>query len=436
MLNLVQNLVGKKILVTAGWSHEDIDGVRHYANHARSEGQGFAVAKYLVSLGAEVTIVAAKTRLSTPDRCKMICTDAAGNHIASGQELMNVAHAQAIGGDFDAALCLASISSIKAAEKSLHKIKAKHTSDAPIVLSALGNIDVQQEARSWNVPTIGYDSRQAIFATPHTPDWLRNLIDKIQIFERVESASYDAEPLPTRPTAQFLKGMKVIITSGPTAEKITTTGDVITNFSSGRQGRDMAYAFANYGAEVIYISGPTNLAAPTHAHIHVVGCSSAHSMAQACKSHLPADVFIGVAAVADFGSSNPEDIRLAVGERHDFVLEQNPDILESMGKHVTQRPRVVIGFAAETDETNILDYAAGKLYKKGADMICANLVGASIAKRGSSNNQITFVLPHNKIAKLNVMSKRDVATEIAKVVYTMLSVERSQHVPLGAALSL
>jgi phosphopantothenoylcysteine decarboxylase/phosphopantothenate--cysteine ligase len=198
-----------------------------------------------------------------------------------------------------------------------------------------------------------------------------------------------------------LAGRNIIITNGPTAEQLTTGGDVITNFSSGKQGRAIADALSDMGAKVMLVTGGT-----------------ARDMLGKTLAQLPADVFIGVAAVADFAIETPLDLQLKDGEPHALQLTQNPDILQTIGQHPTLRPKVVIGFAAETaPQPQLLEYARKKLERKGADAICANRVSA--ASPGSDVNQISWV-SKNGAEPWEAMDKHAVGRAIGGKIVEML----------------
>ncbi|MDX2028533.1 MAG: phosphopantothenoylcysteine decarboxylase [Alphaproteobacteria bacterium] len=416
-----KDLLGKKILITAGRAHEDIDGVRHYANHKRPEGHGYAVAEALAARGADVTLVSAKNHFMPPSGCRVIRKTNEGKDLCCGQDIMAAAENTLAQGSFDAVLCLASIPSIRPEQKAANKLKVKHNLGDPVTMAVIGNMDIQVRARAWNLSVLGYDTHQEKFSSPDLPDWLVDLTPTI-----LEKQNAAFPPRPHRdddigPSSATLFGKTILMTSGPTEEMITASGDVITNFSSGRQGYDLARAFANEGASVTYVVGPTYFPAPAHDNIKTVHVHSARSMLAACEAHVPADIFVGVAAVADFGCKNPPDLRLPEGQRYDLVLDQNPDILSTMGHHA-QRPGFVVGFAAETDPANIMAYAQGKLEKKGADMICANLVGPAIAARGATNNQVIILSRDAEPFPLANMSKTGTAQAIVEQIKQRLSV--------------
>ncbi len=419
------NLTGKRLLITAGRPREDIDGIRHYANHKRAEGHGYAVAEMLAACGADVTVVAPESTLIDPRNCRVVQHSGHGQSIKSGHDVMQATAEQVIGGPYDAVLCLASISSIKSAQQFKHKLKIKSLAGDLVSMAIAGNIDIENITQALGIPALGYTSWQETFRTPDLPLWLSNIAQNIENHQNAVqfTAILDSkreEFLSVAPPT--LRNKKIIITSGPTEETVTATGDVITNFSSGRQGHELALAFANCGAEVVYVVGPTGFAAPTHGSIQSIKVRSAKTMLAACKGNLPADVFVGVAAVADFGCIKPSPLRLTENKGYTLALDQNPDILETMGQHQWLRPALVVGFAAETDPHNILAYAKGKLFKKGADLICANLIEKPSAQ-GTKDNQVFFVTRDAEPRRSKAMSKRDIAFGIAEEIINLLSEE-------------
>ena len=415
---LSQDLAGKKIVVTAGRPREDIDGVRHYANHARPEGQGYAVAAKLAAQGADVMIVAPKGYIIAPSKCRLVSERADKSEIVSGNDLMDAVGELIAKNPCDAVLCLASIASVRAAERAKYKLKMKSVAGEAVSLPIVGNIDVEKRALAWGVPVMGFNSWQEKFSSANNPAWLSTfistLLDQKDTYYAPPSLALGKDRMSSG-APQSLSSKKILITSGPTEEVITVTGDVITNFSSGKQGHEIAKAFANSGAAIVYVLGPTALTPPLHNNIKTIRANSAKAMLEACLAQLPADVFVSVAAVADFGCDQPFQIRLKENQKYDLVLDQNPDILETMGRHPQERPDVVVGFAAETDPDKIIEYAKEKLVKKNADLICANLVGAAKA-HGKDDNRIIFVERGANVRPLAVMSKTEAAQEIVREV--------------------
>lgn len=171
------------------------------------------------------------------------------------------------------------------------------------------------------------------------------------------------------PAARPLAGRRIIVTSGPTHEPIDPVR-YIANRSSGKQGHSIAAALARLGADVQLVSGPVTI--PDPAGVSTTHVESARQMRDAVESLLPADAAIFVAAVADWRTADAagEKIKKVAGEGPPALqMVENPDILAGVGHHA-QRPFLVIGFAAETQE--VLKNAQAKLDRKGADLIVAN----------------------------------------------------------------
>jgi len=171
-----------------------------------------------------------------------------------------------------------------------------------------------------------------------------------------------------------LRGRRILISAGPTFEDLDPVR-FIGNRSSGKMGFAIAEAAVRQGAEVVLVAGPVSL--PTPAGLTRIDVRSAAQMHAAVLDALPVDVYIGAAAVADFTprSVAPGKIKKQAG-MDTLVLElvRTPDILAEVAAH-ERRPRLVVGFAAETD--HVEQYARGKLEKKGLDLIAANRVGVA-----------------------------------------------------------
>jgi phosphopantothenoylcysteine decarboxylase / phosphopantothenate---cysteine ligase len=182
-----------------------------------------------------------------------------------------------------------------------------------------------------------------------------------------------------------LYGKQVLVTAGPTYEAIDPVR-YIANRSSGRQGFAIAQAAAELGANVTLISGPVGLATPPG--VIRIDVESAREMLAEVEKALPADVAIMVAAVADWRAAEvPEQkIKKDGNAVPPLSLTENPDILAALGKH-TNRPGLLIGFAAETEK--IVEHAQAKLAKKGCDWIVANDVSGDVM--GGANNAFHIV---------------------------------------------
>jgi phosphopantothenoylcysteine decarboxylase/phosphopantothenate--cysteine ligase len=185
-----------------------------------------------------------------------------------------------------------------------------------------------------------------------------------------------------------LKGRRALVTSGPTHEPIDPVR-YIANRSSGKQGHAIAAALAALGAEVTLISGPT--VQPDPAGVKVVKVESARDMLAACEAALPADIAVCAAAVADWrvATEAGQKIKKDGGVLPTLSLTENPDILHRLSQPGATRPKLVIGFAAETE--TVEQHARAKLARKGCDWIVANNVGAGSGTFGGDSNAVTLI---------------------------------------------
>lgn len=188
-----------------------------------------------------------------------------------------------------------------------------------------------------------------------------------------------------------LAGKHALITAGPTREPIDPVR-YLSNQSSGKQGYAIAASLAALGARVSLISGPTDLEAPQG--VSCINVETARDMLAASEAALPADIFISVAAVADYRPERCEDIKIkkSGGGMADIKLVENPDILKTLSasKH---RPDLVIGFAAETND--VIKHAKAKLARKGCDWIVANDVSGDVM--GGNENAMILVTPDDTL---------------------------------------
>lgn len=207
-----------------------------------------------------------------------------------------------------------------------------------------------------------------------------------------------------------LAGFRAVITAGPTREPLDPVR-FISNHSSGKQGYAIAEALARLGADVRLVTGPTQLAIPDG--VTGVKVETALEMQAAVKTNLPADIFIGVAAVADWRPATraPGKLKLkgAVEEKVALQLVENPDILKSVGTRKKDRPRLVIGFAAETSDVE--KHAKAKLARKGCDWIIANDVSGDVM--GGPDNEVLLV-SKGGTERWPRMSKAEVALKLAE----------------------
>ena len=227
----------------------------------------------------------------------------------------------------------------------------------------------------------------------------------------------------TRPRP--LAGLRVLVTSGPTYEPIDPVR-FLGNRSSGKQGHAIAAACAEAGARVMLVSGPTGQPAP--AGVETVRIETAEEMLTACEQGLPADIAICAAAVSDWRAAAPQERKIKKPRRGagrgdgapTLELAENPDILAHLSAAGPKRPRLVIGFAAETEDLEA--NAAAKLAAKGCDWILANQVAGGGDVFGSDDNLIHLLTRSEGVGAPTVerwprMSKAEVAARlVARIV--------------------
>jgi len=221
-----------------------------------------------------------------------------------------------------------------------------------------------------------------------------------------------------KPHAQPLKGKRVLITSGPTHEPIDPVR-YIANRSSGKQGHAIAAAAAAAGADVILVSGPVTI--PDPAGVNVIHVESARDMLKAVENALPADVAVFAAAVADWRVANAgeQKIKKKPGQATpELALTENPDILSTIAHRKAQRPTLVIGFAAETE--NVVANAKAKLARKGCDWILANDVSPATGIMGGDTNTIQLVRASG-VEAWPPQSKEDVAAMLIERIAATLA---------------
>src|SRR5450432_96143 len=234
-----------------------------------------------------------------------------------------------------------------------------------------------------------------------------------------------AEKFLRPPQQQSLAGKRVLITAGPTHEPIDPVR-YIANRSSGKQGFAIAAAAQAAGADVILISGPVELNDP--AGVTVKHVESAREMLHQVEAALPADIAIFAAAVADWrvASEGSQKLKKTAAGMPPLQLVENPDILATIAKLKDNRPPLLIGFAAETE--NLIDHAKAKLARKGCDWIVANDVSPATGVMGGDRNTVHLLardgadlsVDRIKVESWPVMTKAQVATElVARIAKTI-----------------
>jgi len=235
------------------------------------------------------------------------------------------------------------------------------------------------------------------------------LPEPLAIADRIEArldggaVLYGLEPKP-------LAGRHALVTAGPTREPLDPVR-FLSNHSSGKQGYAIAGALAAAGARVTLVSGPVSVPVPKG--VDLVSVETAREMLEASEAALPADVFVSVAAVADWRPSRAAAKKMKLkegeGDPHPTLeLSENPDILATLSRKKKRRPRLIIGFAAETHDVE--DLAVAKLKRKRCDWIVANDVSGDVM--GGAMNQVSLVTRQGIEDRWPRMTKEDVAVRL------------------------
>jgi phosphopantothenoylcysteine decarboxylase / phosphopantothenate---cysteine ligase len=210
-----------------------------------------------------------------------------------------------------------------------------------------------------------------------------------------------------------LDGFKALVTAGPTQEPLDPVR-FLANRSSGKQGYAIADALARAGADTVLISGPVEIAPPSN--VRLLKVTTAREMLAACEAELPVDIAVMSAAVADWRPDIAANSKIKKNDEHKspaIRLVENPDILATLARHKL-RPRLLVGFAAETDQVQA--HAAAKRSRKGADWIVANdvsvnAIGESVM--GGDRNQVHLITASGQ-ESWPEMSKADVAHRLVQ----------------------
>ena len=214
------------------------------------------------------------------------------------------------------------------------------------------------------------------------------------------------------------KKFKALVTAGPTNEYIDPVR-FITNKSSGKQGYELAKSLSKKGFDTTLISGPTNL--EINEDINLIKVETADEMLVATQENLPVDVAIFSAAVADFKINKKHKNKIKKQENLNLNLEKNVDILNYVSNHNSMRPKLVIGFAAETNEIN--KNAEEKLNKKNCDWIISNDVSNKNIGFNSDYNEVTihYKNKHIKREKLSYKNKSGISNEVVDRIIDQLN---------------
>jgi phosphopantothenoylcysteine decarboxylase/phosphopantothenate--cysteine ligase len=240
------------------------------------------------------------------------------------------------------------------------------------------------------------------------------MAEPLEIVSAIESL------LNEMPAADALKGRKVLVTSGPTREPIDPVR-YISNHSSGRQGHAVARAAAAAGADVTLVSGPVGLPDPTG--VKTIHVETASEMLSAAQLALPVDIAVCAAAVADWrvDAIANEKMKKIEGRAPSLSFVENPDILATLSRG-NKRPRLVVGFAAETEK--VIEHARAKLARKGCDWIVANDVSPETGTFGGRNNQVHLVTADG-VESWPLLSKEAVADGLIRRIAAALKEARA-----------
>jgi phosphopantothenoylcysteine decarboxylase/phosphopantothenate--cysteine ligase len=210
--------------------------------------------------------------------------------------------------------------------------------------------------------------------------------------------------------------LRAIVTAGPTNEYIDPVR-FITNKSSGKQGYEIAKSLSKKGFDTTLISGPTNLKIDND--INLIKVETAEEMFQATLNNLPADVAVFSAAVGDYKVKKFTKIKIKKKDRLNIELEKNADILDYVSNHNSLRPKLVVGFAAETH--NLENYANQKLNEKNCDWIVANDVSNKKIGFESNFNEVSIFYKNNKTERLKYKPKSEISEELVKKIINHLN---------------
>jgi len=210
--------------------------------------------------------------------------------------------------------------------------------------------------------------------------------------------------------------LKAIVTAGPTNEYIDPVR-YITNKSSGKQGYEIARSLSKKGFDTTLISGPTNL--KINDGINLIKVETAEEMFQATLNSLPADVAIFSAAVGDYKVKETSQLKIKKKDRLNIELEKNIDILNYVSNHNSLRPKLVIGFAAETN--NLENYANKKLNEKNCDWLVANDVSNKKIGFESDFNEVSIFYRDNKTDKIKYKPKSEISDELVEKIINHLN---------------
>ena len=276
--------------------------------------------------------------------------------------------------------------------------------DTPVMIAPAMNVRMwDHPATQRNIATLQADG--VTFVGPNEGDMACGEYGPGRMSEPLEIVAGVEAALTNGP----LKGKRILVTSGPTHEPIDPVR-YIANRSSGAQGKAIAAALRDLGAEVVFVTGPADV--PPPAGVQVVRVETAQQMRDAALAALPCDAGVFAAAVADWRVENASNSKMKKTKTGLPLLEfaENPDILAEVSQMDVERPSLVVGFAAETDD--VIAHATAKRARKGCDWIVANDVSPETGIMGGTENAVVLISDSGAEA-WERMSKTDVACALA-----------------------
>ena len=277
--------------------------------------------------------------------------------------------------------------------------------DTPVLVAPAMNVRMwQHPATQRNLETLRTDG--VMFVGPNDGDMACGEFGPGRMSEPLEIVAAVDNALGSG----ALRGKRILVTSGPTHEPIDPVR-YIANRSSGAQGTAIARALVKLGAEVVFVTGPAEVDPPQG--VSVIRTETASDMMEAVEASLPVDAGVFAAAVADWRVSSASSHKLKKTKdglpQLDFA--ENPDILATVSQRATDRPRLVVGFAAETND--VIDNATAKRQRKGCDWIVANDVSPATGIMGGTENAVTLIT-ENGAEPWPRLPKQDVAAKLAQ----------------------
>ncbi|NBT31786.1 MAG: bifunctional phosphopantothenoylcysteine decarboxylase/phosphopantothenate--cysteine ligase CoaBC [Rhodobacteraceae bacterium] len=276
--------------------------------------------------------------------------------------------------------------------------------DKRVLLAPAMNVRMwTHSATQRNIATLRNDG--VLFVGPNDGDMAcgeygpGRMAEPLEVVAAIESALADGP----------LKGKHILVTSGPTHEPIDPVR-YIANRSSGAQGTAIAAALAGLGADVTFVTGPADVPPPQG--VRVVKIETARQMLDAVQAALPAEAAVFAAAVADWRVATESSSKIKKDGKTlpSLQFAENPDILATVSQMGAGRPRLVVGFAAETDD--VIAHATAKRARKGCDWIVANDVSPATGIMGGTENAVTLI-SENGAENWPRMNKADVARKLA-----------------------